>query len=122
MCIQRFSYVLNVFIRDALAPRMPLWKLMGSEEEIAAKAPPPPTTLTTQLGLEVQTLTQLGLVEEAAEDVYSLRQSMGAGARKNSKRIQLMHPAVDTADALPMKVAALTSTNPKFQTETSMDQ
>lgn len=42
---------------------------MGSEEEISAKAPPPATTLTTQLGLEVQTLTQLGLVEEAAEDV-----------------------------------------------------
>lgn len=42
---------------------------MGSEEEISARAPPPATTLTTQLGLEVQTLTQLGLVEETAEDV-----------------------------------------------------
>ena len=49
--------------------RMPLWKLLGSEEEVAAVAAPPPTNALTTMGLEVQTLTQLGLVEEAAENV-----------------------------------------------------
>ena len=33
---------------------MPLWKLMGNEEEVAAVAPPPPTsTAFTTMGLEV---------------------------------------------------------------------
>ena len=50
--------------------RMPLWKLLGSEEEVAAAvSAPPPSNAFTTMGLEVQTLTQLGLVEEAAENV-----------------------------------------------------
>ena len=45
---------------------------MGSEEEVAAAAaavPPPTNPAFTTMGLEVQTLTQLGLVDEVQENV-----------------------------------------------------
>lgn len=90
--------------RTIWATKMPLWKLLGSEEEVAAvSAPPPSSNAFTTMGLEVQTLTQLGLVEEAAENVHSLRASLNAGARKTNKRVHLMHPAVDSSDTLPVK-------------------
>lgn len=90
--------------RTIWATKMPLWKLLGSEEEVAAAvSAPPPSNAFTTMGLEVQTLTQLGLVEEAAENVHSLRASLNAGARKTNKRVHLMHPAVDSSDTLPVK-------------------
>jgi len=92
--------------RTIWSTKMPLWKLMGSEEEVAAAAarvPPPTNPAFTTMGLEVQTLTQLGLVDEVQENVFSLRESMTAGARKCTKRLQLMHPFVDISDVLPKK-------------------
>lgn len=85
--------------RTIWACKMPLWKVFTVEEEIV-KVEPPPTALTN-LGLGEGALTTLGLMEEAREQVKSLRETMHTGARKNVKRMWLMHPMVD-AD-VPLK-------------------
>ncbi|CAK9114839.1 unnamed protein product [Durusdinium trenchii] len=88
--------------RTIWATKMPLWKAFTIEEEIMKPEPPPATSaLTTLVGEGA--LTTLGLVDEVQEEVKSLRDSLTTGARKNTKRLWLMHPFVDLSDALPLK-------------------
>ena len=86
--------------RTIWACKMPLWKVFTVEEEIV-KVEPPPTALTNLVGDNA--LTTLGLKEEVQEQaVKSLRETMHTGARKNVKRMWLMHPTAVDSEA-PLK-------------------